>query len=119
MFAIRTAITIEEDNEDEIRKAVKKMTDELFNKNRIEFEEIVSIIFSSTADISSLYPAQAFRELGYEGIPLFSCQEPEIEDGMEKCIRALFHVESARIEQQDIKHIYLRRARELRPDLVD
>lgn len=124
MQAIRGAITAETDRPDEIRRVVEKLMERIIAANSINAEKIVSVFFSSTSDIKSLYPAQAFREMGYDNIPLFSCQEPEITGSLELCIRVLIHLEekdeeAGRISQENISHIYLEGARKLRPDLVE
>ncbi len=117
MIAIRGAITIAEDKPAEIKKAMDELIIEIFSQNDISQAEIINIIFSSTADIKSYYPARAFREMGYDDIPLFSCQEPEIENSLELCIRVLIQVEKEK--EIPVRHIYLGAAKNLRPDLVE
>jgi len=124
MQAIRGAITAQADRPEEIRRVVEKLMKRVISANSIKANNIVSVIFSSTADIKSLYPAQAFREMGYDFIPIFSCQEPEISGSLELCIRVLVHLkenvhETARESQKNVRHIYLEGARKLRPDLVE
>lgn len=115
MIAIRGATTVTADTSSEIKSEVKKLTEKLFAANQLNRAEIVSIIFSSTKDITSYYPAKAFRDLGYSDIPLFSCQEPDISGGLARTIRLLVHVD--RESDRDCKHIYQNEAAKLRPDL--
>ncbi|MGM0419359.1 MAG: chorismate mutase [Bacillota bacterium] len=115
MFAIRGATTVKADTSAEIKSEVKKLAEQLFAANQLNRAEVVSIIFSSTKDITSYYPAKAFRDLGYSDIPLFSCQEPDISEGLVRTIRLLVHVD--RDESRGCKHIYLNEAAKLRPDL--
>ena len=117
MIAIRGAVTACSDTEEDIRDAVEELMRKLFQENEIDSEEVVSIIFSSTKDITAIYPARAFREMGYPSLPLFSCQEPTIEDSMELCIRVLVHVDRENSEKIKADHIYIRKASSLRPDL--
>lgn len=124
MQAIRGAITAAADRPEEIRKAVEKLMEQIISANQIRTKNIVSVIFSSTADIKSIYPARAFREMGYDSIPIFSCQEPEISGSLDLCIRVLVHLEQKNQEdiqetQGKVRHIYLEGARKLRPDLVE
>ncbi len=124
MQAIRGAITAAADRPEEIRRAVEKLMEQIISANQIKIENIVSVIFSSTADIKSIYPAQVFREMGFENTPIFSCQEPEISGSLALCIRVLVHLEQKNQEdfkesQGKIRHIYLEGARKLRPDLVE
>jgi len=113
--AIRGAITIEEDTPEEIIKKTTKLLNEILDKNNISYDDIVSIIFSSTHDIKSQYPAVAARNIGMTNIPLFCCQEMFVEGSLEKCIRVLMHIQGE--APRSIKHIYLEKAKSLRPDL--
>ena len=113
MTVIRGATTIAEDSADEIRSAVKELLEQIENMNSIRRDEILSIVFSSTSDIHSYYPAKAAREAGFESCSLFSAQEPEIEGGLGLCIRVMLFVE----KNIPPRHVYLRGARLLRKDL--
>lgn len=117
MLAIRGATTIVKDNPESIREAIKELVKAIWSSNGIDKSEIISITFSTTADIRSYYPAKAFRDLGYDKIPLFSSMEPEIEGSLNNTIRILIYLE--RPNSRDVKHVYLNDAANLRPDLVD
>ncbi len=113
MVVIRGATTIPCDQKEEIQKAVAELLEQIESRNALAGGEIVSIVFSSTSDIHSYYPAKAAREAGFASCSLFSAQEPDIEGGLPLCIRAMLFVE------KDIapKHVYLRGAKVLRKDL--
>lgn len=115
MVVIRGATTIEKDEADEIREAVKELLEHIVQKNGLNRDEVVSIVFSSTSDIHSYYPAKAAREAGFESSSLFSAQEPEIEGGLKLCIRTMLFVE----KNLTPRHIYLRGARGLRKDIAE
>ncbi len=117
MLAIRGATTINKDSQKSVQKAVEELINELWSSNGIQESEIISITFSTTADIKSYYPAKAFRDLGFDKIPLFSSVEPEIEGSLNHTIRLLIYLE--RPNNRDVKHIYLNEAANLRPDLID
>lgn len=114
MTIIRGATTIPEDNAEEIKKAVKELLEQVVSRNDLKRDEIMSLVFSSTSDIHSYYPARAAREAGFESCSLFSAQEPDIEGGLKLCIRLMLFVE----KNFDPKHVYLRGARVLRKDLA-
>lgn len=114
MTVIRGATTIGKDEKSEIQGAVKELLNEVVSANGIKHEEIVSIVFSSTSDIHSYYPAKAAREAGFECCSLFSAVEPDIEGGMKLCIRLMLFVE----KNIQPKHVYLRGAAKLRRDLT-
>lgn len=113
MVVIRGATTIPVDTPDEIRKAVKELLEQIENTNEIDRSQILSIVFSSTGDIHSYYPAKAAREAGFECASLFSAQEPSIDGSLPLCIRAMLFLET-NIQPH---HVYLRGAKILRKDL--
>ncbi len=115
MIVIRGATTIREDTPDEIRGAVKELLEQIEKSNGISRDEVVSIVFSSTSDIHSYYPAKAAREAGFEGASLFSAQEPDIEGGLLLCIRTMLFVE----KNITARHVYLRGAKGLRKDISE
>lgn len=113
MKAIRGATTVKKDNPVLITAAVKELLLKIKDENNIQKEDIVSIIFSSTKDLRSAYPAKAAREAGFEGCPLFSAEEPDIEGALPLCIRVMLFV------NKDFSpvHIYLNEAKKLRKDI--
>lgn len=113
MVVIRGATTIAQDDAEEIKGAVKELLEQIADCNGISRDEIMSIVFSSTSDIHSYYPAKAAREAGFESSSLFSAQEPEIEGGLKLCIRVMLFVE----KNVTPRHVYLRGAKVLRRDL--
>ncbi len=114
MVVIRGATTIAEDSKEEIKLAVKELLEQIVSCNQLRKDEIVSIVFSSTSDIHSFYPAKAAREAGFEGCSLFSAMEPDIEGGLKLCIRVMVFVEKNILP----RHIYLRDAKTLRKDIT-
>ncbi len=114
MVIIRGATTVAADTKEEIRKGVAELLDQIINRNSLTKEQILSIVFSSTSDIHSYYPAKAAREAGYAGCSLFSAMEPEIDGGLALCIRVMLFVE----KELTPHHVYLRGAKVLRKDLT-
>ncbi len=114
MVVIRGATTIPEDTSDEIKRAVEELLEQIVSCNHLIKDEIVSIVFSSTSDIHSYYPAKAAREAGYMSCSLFSAMEPDIDGGLPLCIRVMIFVETNIMP----RHIYLRGAKVLRKDLT-
>lgn len=113
MKAIRGAVTVAADTPEEIRGAVDSLLSEIRKRNKINVEDIVCIMLSSTGDITSLYPAKAARECGFV-CPLFSSLEPPIKGSLPLCIRAMVLAET------DIAvPVYLRGAVILRRDLTE
>lgn len=113
MTIIRGATTIAHDEITEIREAVRELLVQIENTNGLKRDEILSIVFSSTSDIHSYYPAKAAREAGFETASLFSAMEPEINGGLKLCIRVMLFVE----KNIAVHHVYLREAKALRKDI--
>lgn len=116
MISIRGAITLERNNRDEIIEATKELLLEIENKNDLDNENVISILFSSTKDLNAEYPAKAARLLGYTQCGLMCFNEMEVINSLKKCIRVLI-LYNGNIEQRDVNHVYLKGAKALRPDL--
>lgn len=114
MTVIRGATTIAEDTKEEIQKAVKELLEQIESLNGIKRDEILSIVFSSTSDIHSFYPAKAAREAGFETCSLFSAMEPDIDGSLKLCIRVMLFVE----RNLAPKPVYLHGAKTLRKDIA-
>ena len=118
MIAIRGAITVKEDTKEAILEGTEEMLKSIIDDNNLEDVEIISIVFSATKDLTQIYPAVAARNLGITHASLLCVQEMYVAESLQKCIRILMHVEK-NLLQKDIKHVYLRDAKILRPDLTE
>lgn len=116
MKSIRGAITVENNNKDEILKATEALLEAIISTNRLELEQIISIIFSATNDLDAAYPAVAARTLAITEASLLCVQEMNVENSLRKCIRILMHVDS-QLKQSEMLHVYLKDAAVLRPDI--
>lgn len=116
MRAIRGAITVEENTRDSIILNTKELLSKIIKKNEICEEDIVSIIFSSTKDLNAAFPAVAAREIGLTSIALMCTNEIEVPGSLERCVRVLIHINTDK-SNKEIKHVYLKNAKTLRPDL--
>lgn len=120
LFGIRGATGCENTKES-IAKNVVEMCSKLFSENKVLPENIVSIQFSSTNDLTAMNPAAALRRGGDCGIdvssvPLFCSQEPEIEGSPEKMIRIL--VTAYLASNSKVKPVYINGGEKLRPDFA-
>ena len=116
MTIIRGATTVEKDSKEEISVSVKTLLDEIFKENALKKEEVSGLLFSLTTDIHSYHPAKAAREAGYDFAPLFAAIEPEIDGGLERCIRLMLFTER---KDKNVKHIYQKGAKILRKDISE
>ncbi len=115
---IRGAVTAEENSKECIWENTKLMLNEIIKENSINIENVVSILFTCTRDLDEAYPAVAAREIGIVDASLMCVQELYVKDSLKMCIRACVTVETEK-KQKDMKHIYLKGAQVLRPDIVN
>ncbi|NQT30599.1 MAG: chorismate mutase [Candidatus Saganbacteria bacterium] len=110
---IRAATTVINNSREEILAATSELLSEIIARNDIALEDIASIIFSTTRDLTAEFPAVAARKLGLNDTPLLCACEIDVPRSQLKCIRILMHINTAK-EQKDIKHVYLKGAVNLR-----
>lgn len=114
--ALRGATTCEADTPDDITEAVHELVLTMMERNDLAHDDVVSVIFTSSADLTSAFPATAARSIGFGDIPLLCASEIAVPGSMNRCIRILMHVYTTR-ERADVRHVYLRSAQSLRDDL--
>ncbi|MDZ4768664.1 MAG: chorismate mutase [Chloroflexota bacterium] len=113
---VRGATTVEQDSADAILTATRELLELLIEANSLTEDDIASIIFTTTPDLRATYPAKAARELGWTQVALMGCQEMDVPGGVARCIRVLIHWNTIKANHE-LRHIFLRRATALRPDL--
>lgn len=114
---VRGAITVEEDNEQEILNATERLLREMIKQNEIEPEMVASVFISATEDIISAFPAKALRKIeGWTYVPVMCMREIPVVSSLKNCIRIMLHLNTNKT-QKEIKHVYLNNAIVLRPDL--
>jgi chorismate mutase len=91
---------------------------EVMTRNELVEDDIVSIVFTATPDVTSIFPATAIREIGFGAVPLLCAAEIPVPGAMPLCVRVLLHVYTAR-SRDEIHHVYLHGAQGLRDDLPD
>jgi chorismate mutase len=116
--ALRGATTIDVDEKEHLFERVIALLEALFERNDVDHDDVVSVIFTATSDVHSAFPALAARKFGLGDIPLICAQELDIDGGTPRCIRVLLHLTTER-ERRELHHVYLEGARNLRDDLPD
>ncbi len=118
IWAIRGAVTLETDTRVQVQTQTQRLVKEMLVRNDVDHEDIVSIVFTATEDVSAEFPATAARALGLGDVPLLCARELTIDGGMPLCVRILMHVYTDRA-RKDLHHVYLDGARSLRDDLPE
>lgn len=115
---IRGAITVPENDVETILEATRELLEAILKENEgMTPEDIGSAIFTVTEDLTATFPAQAARQMGWNMVPMICAREIPVPGSLPRAIRVLVHW-NTETQQNDIKHVYLRDAVKLRPDLV-
>jgi chorismate mutase len=114
---IRGATTVEANSREAILAAASELLGEIVSANNVDRDHVASVIFSTTPDLNAEFPAVAAREMGWTDIALMCGHEMNVPGSLPRCLRILVHVNTD-LGVNEIKHVYLRGARALRPDLA-
>jgi chorismate mutase len=114
--ALRGATTIDADTSEQITERVQALVRAMLERNGIEKDDLISVIFTATDDVTALFPATAARGVGLGDVPLLCARELAVQDGTPRCIRVLMHLTTDRTATE-LRHVYLEGARGLRDDL--
>jgi len=112
---IRGATTAEENTAEAILAATSELLALIVEANDLKVEDVASAIFTTTPDLMAAFPAKAAREIGWQDVALLDAQEIPVPGSLERCIRVLIHWNTEK-SAAEIRHVYLRGARTLRPD---
>ena len=115
--AVRGATTVDRDDVEEIYAATRELLTAMLERNEIDLDQVVSVLFTTSPDLVAAFPATAARDLNFADIPLMCASEIAVPGALPRCIRVMMHTYSDR-ERSDIRHVYLRDAVTLRRDLV-
>ena len=114
--AVRGATQLEDDVREHMLERVAEMVLDVMSANGLTVDDFISVIFTATSDLVSEFPAYAARRLGFGEVPLICARELDIDGGTPMCIRVMIHLQTDR-PRQDLHHVYLEGARNLRDDL--
>ena len=114
--AARGAIAVREDVSEVVLDATQRLLDRLVERNDVVAEDIVSVFFTATGDLTSVFPAEAARRMGLGKVPLLCAQEIPVRGAMPRVVRVLMHFQTERA-QSEVAHVYLDGAESLRDDL--
>jgi chorismate mutase len=115
---IRGATTVEHNEEKEILTATTELLNAIIEANEFRPDELASVFITVTQDITATFPAIAIRRMaGWDLVPLMCSLEIPVEKSLPKCIRLMVQVNTTK-GQAEMKHIYLKAAQALRPDIV-
>lgn len=116
--ALRGATTVDTDTVEQVRSRTVALLQEMVDRNGTDHDDIISVLFTATDDIHSIFPAAAARDIGFGDIPLICARELDIAGAMPLCIRVLMHLTTTR-SRSELRHVYLEGASGLRDDLPE
>jgi len=114
--AVRGAIQVEQDDRDEVLEATSELLSAVLERNALRPDDLISVVFTATPDLTSEFPAYAARQMGITDVPLLCATEIAVPGAMPRVLRLLAHVETD-LARGDVRHVYLRGAAALRTDL--
>jgi chorismate mutase len=114
--AIRGATTVDQDTVEQVEERTQALLQAMVGRNGVDHGDIISVLFTATDDVRSMFPATAARAIGFGDVPLLCARELAVVGAQPLCIRVMMHVETEHVR---LHHIYLEGARGLRDDLPE
>jgi chorismate mutase len=114
--ALRGATTVEADTVREITERTTELLSMMLEANGAHLDDLISVLFTATTDITAMFPATAAREVGFGSVPLLCATEIDVTGATPRCIRVLIHLTTER-PRDALHHVYLHGASHLRDDL--
>jgi chorismate mutase len=114
--ALRGATTVDADTPEQIHERVGALVKEMLARNGVDKDDVISVVFTATEDVTSMFPAAAARAVGLGDVPLLCARELTVDGATPRCIRVLMHLTTERA-RADLRHVYLAGAEGLRDDL--
>ena len=115
LSAIRGATTSDGDTNNHINEAVVELIQEFITQNELKKENIISITFTVTKDLTACFPASiARRHFNFDSVAFLDCQQMFVPDDINFGIRMMALV-SLKSDREPV-HPYLKGSSKLRPD---
>ena len=115
--AVRGAVQVDGDDRAEILAGTTDLVTEVMTRNELTTDDVISVIFTATPDLTAEFPALAARKLGFQEVPLLCASELSVPGAMPRVVRLMMHVETSK-PRSAIQHVYLRGAAALRLDIA-
>ncbi|MEU9194520.1 chorismate mutase [Streptomyces hundungensis] len=95
LAAVRGAIAVAADTAPAIARATRDLLGALLAANRLERDDLVSLMFTQTPDLTATNPALALHEAGWD-LPALCAQDAAFAGAPARTLRVLAHVRWAR-----------------------
>lgn len=115
---LRGASTCDQNTVEEINGVTQELLTEMLQRNGIGHDDVISVLFTTTPDLTAGFPASAARGIGFGDVPLLCASEINVPGAMPLTVRVLMHAYTER-DRSELRHVYLRNAPSLRDDLPE
>jgi len=115
--AVRGAVQISGNDRDEILAGTTELVTEVMSRNELSTDDVISVLFTATPDLTAEFPALAARKLGFQEVPLLCASELDVPAAMPRVVRLMMHIETSK-PRSALQHVYLRGASALRLDIA-
>ena len=115
--AVRGAVQLASDDRAEVLAGTAELVTEVMARNELTTDDVISVLFTATSDLTSEFPALAARQLGFQEVPLLCAAEINVPGAMPRVVRLMMHVETDK-PRSAVHHVYLRGAAALRLDIA-
>ena len=92
--AIRGAIQVDADERDAILECTAELVTAVMSRNDLAPDDVISVLFTVTPDLTAEFPALAARKLGFHAVPLMCATEIPVPGAMPRVVRLMAHVET-------------------------
>ena len=115
--AIRGAVQVDANERADILEGTTELVTEVMTRNGLVPDDVISVVFTTTPDLTAEFPALAARKTGFHDVPLLCASEIDVPGAMPRVVRLLMHVDTAK-PRSELEHVYLRGAVALRLDIA-
>ena len=115
--AIRGAVQVDANEREAILEGTTELVAEVMTRNSLGTDDVISVVFTATPDLTAEFPALAARKIGFQDVPLLCSTEIAVPHALPRVVRLLMHIETAK-PRSAMQHVYLRGAAALRLDIA-
>jgi chorismate mutase len=115
--AVRGAVQVEGNDRAQILAGTTELVSAVMTRNELTTDDVISVIFTATPDLTAEFPALAARQLGFQEVPLLCGAEIDVPTALPRVVRLMMLIETAK-PRSALQHVYLHGAAALRLDIA-
>ncbi len=90
--AIRGAVQVDADEREAILEGTADLVSDVMTRNDLVPEDVISVLFTVTPDLTAEFPALAARKIGFHDVPLLCATEIPVPAALPRVVRLMMHV---------------------------